>query len=198
MHYKTPKNVKKAILFCAFATLMLSAVAQIKKTIKQNSTMPATGPVVVQQRSESFSVLNKNFLDLGVGLGTYYKGLPFGLSFEHGFTDKISAGVFADYSSYNYAGSGFKLSILYAGVRGSYHFAELLNVTNPKFDPYGGVSLGYYHVSFNGEDVGAPYSSSMFFGIHAGARYMFSDHIGGFAELGYGVAALKVGASFKW
>jgi hypothetical protein len=194
----TSKNVKKAILFCALTTIMFNAVAQTKKTEKQNSAISATKTVAVQQRNESFSVLGRNFLDLGVGLGTYYKGLPFGGSFEHGFTDHISAGVFADYSSYNYTGSGFKLNILYTGVRGSYHFAELLNVTNPNFDPYGGVSLGYYHVSFNGVDVGAPYSSSVFFGVHAGVRYLFSDHVGGFAELGYGVSALKVGVSFKF
>ena len=188
--------MKEAILSFAFAALMINAFAQTKKTTSGNPiAKPASSG---KQKDKSFSVLNKNFLDPGIGLGTYYKGLPFGVSFEHGFTDNISAGAFVNYSSYNYADFGFKLNITYFGVRGSYHFANLLNVTNPKFDPYGGVSLGYYNVSFNGDTFGSPYSSAVFPGVYAGARYMLSDHIGGFAEVGYGVSALRIGASFKF
>lgn len=42
------------------------------------------------------------------------------------------------------------------------------------------------------------FDNSIFFGVHAGARYLFSDHVGAFAEVGYGVAALKLGATFKF
>jgi hypothetical protein len=166
-----------------------------KKTIKPVSV---SSRVIVKPKEDSYSVMGKNFLDPGVGLGTYYKGLPFGVSFEHGFTDKISAGVFVNYSSYSYADIGYKLNIVYFGVRGSYHFAELFNVTNPKFDPYGGVSLGYYNASFNGTDIESPYSSTVFFGVHAGVRYLLSDNVGVFGEVGYGVSALQVGVSFKF
>ena len=193
--------MKQSTFIIALTMLSLQAFAQTKKQVKKfTPSHPVAKPasVVVKQKDESFSVLDNNFLDPGVGLGTYYKGLPFGVSFEHGFTLSISAGAFLEYSSYNYADFGYKLNITYFGVRGSYHFAELFHVTNPKFDPYGGVSLGYYNVGFNGEDFGSPYSSTVFLGIHAGARYMFNEHVGGFAEVGYGVSALQVGASFKF
>ena len=193
--------MKHITLIFTLAVLAFHASAQTKKPAAKITANhpPVVKPVVaaIKQNTNSFSVLNQNFLDPGVGLGTYYKGLPFGVSFEHGFTDNISAGVFANYSTYSYPDVGYKLNILYFGVRGSYHFASLFNVNNPKFDPYGGVSLGYYNVSFNGENFGSPYSSSVLFGVHAGVRYMFSDNIGGFAEAGYGVSALQVGVSFK-
>jgi hypothetical protein len=190
---------KTTTLLLALSLLGSFVFAQTKPPVKKTTHPVAKpAPVVVKQKEDAYSVMGKNFLDPGVGLGTYYKGLPFGASFEHGFTDKISAGVFVNYSSYSYADIGYKLNIVYFGVRGSYHFAELLNVTNPKIDPYGGVSLGYYNTSFNGTNFASPYSSTVFLGVHAGVRYMLSDHVGVFGEVGYGVSALQVGASFKF
>lgn len=151
-----------------------------------------------------FQVQGVNLLNVGIGIGTYYVGLPFGASFEHGFSKDISGGVFIDYSSHNYGsyyGGNSKLNIFYGGVRASYHFGELFKIENNKFDPYGGASLGYHHISwsYDGSDsVNTPYDNSIFFGVHAGARYLFSDHVGGFAEVGYGVAAVKLGATFKF
>jgi len=146
-------------------------------------------------KTDAYSVLGKNYLDLGIGVGSYFNGTPFGVSFEHGFTDNISAGVFVNYSTYNDV-EDFKTNIVYAGVRGSYHFAKLLGVNTPKFDPYGGVSLGYTSVSFNG--IAGTYSSGLFVGVHAGARYLFTPGVSAFAEVGYGVAALNLGVSLKF
>jgi hypothetical protein len=190
---------KATTLLLALIMLGSFVFAQTKPPVKKPiHPVAVSSRVIVKPKEDSYSVMGKNFLDPGVGLGTYYKGLPFGVSFEHGFTDKISAGVFVNYSSYSYADIGYKLNIVYFGVRGSYHFAELFNVTNPKFDPYGGVSLGYYNASFNGTDIESPYSSTVFFGVHAGVRYLLSDNVGVFGEVGYGVSALQVGVSFKF
>jgi len=64
-----------------------------------------------------------NYLNAGIGVGSYYKGLPFGISYEHGFTDEITAGASLDYSSYNYGnifgGGSAKLNIIYFALRGS-------------------------------------------------------------------------------
>src|ERR1700742_3268924 len=128
--------MKKTTLLLAFTVLLSTAFAQTKHPVKKTTVVHTTtkpAPVVARHQDESFSVQDKNFLDPGIGLGTYYKGLPFGASFEHGFTDKISAGVFVNYSGYNYPDAGYKLNITYFGVRASYHFAELFNVTDPKF-----------------------------------------------------------------
>jgi len=179
--------------------LIFLSAATLNAQVKKKPVKPA--PKNHLPKTDGFSVMNKNFLDPGIGLGTYYKGLPFGVSYEHGFTDEISAGPFLNYSSYSDNGLyNYSLHLLYVGVRGSYHLAKLLNVSNPKFDPYAGVSLGYYSASYDyaGDPLPGAYGSTVFLGVHAGARYMFSDHIGGFAEVGYGVAALQVGVSFKF
>ena len=197
--------MKKFITLLACALFACTLQAQTQKAVKKHATnarvaektKPAPAPVVEQK--DDYSVYGKNFLNVGIGIGTYYEGLPFGASFEHGFTDNISAGVFVDYSTHSYSDfPGSKLNIIYGGIRGSYHFARLLNVTNPKFDPYAGVSLGYYSVNFTSGDFGSPYSSTVFFGAHAGAQYLFSNNVGGFAEVGYGVAALNLGLTFKF
>jgi len=195
------KKLSVLILTCLCA---VAVNAQVKKKITSASKTTVTVkpiPKIQLPKADEFSVLNKNFLDPGVGLGTYYKGLPFGASFEHGFTDVISAGIFVNYSSYNDNGLyDYSLHLWYVGVRGSYHLGKILNVSNPKFDPYAGVSLGYYSASYNyaGNPFPGAYGSMVFVGAHVGARYMFSDNIGGFAEAGYGVSALQVGVSFKF
>lgn len=150
------------------------------------------------QNFDSYSVKGANYVNAGIGLASYQKGTPFGISYEHGFTDAISGGVFVNYATYNYTNLNFKANFLYGGIRASYHFAKLLNISNDKFDPYAGVSLGYYHVSYSDLPDVAPYSSEVFFGAHIGARYMFSPGIGVYAEAGYGMAALNVGVAFKF
>ncbi|NHA03523.1 hypothetical protein G7092_06950 [Mucilaginibacter sp. HC2] len=189
-------------------------VTPVKAASKTDNTTKATqtaAPVAVAKpepkaapKTNSFQVKGANLLNAGIGVGTYYVGLPFGVSFEHGFSKDISGGIFVDYSSHNYGsyyGGNSKLNIVYAGVRASYHLGEVFKVTNNKFDPYAGASLGYHHISWTydgSNSVATPYDNSIFFGVHAGARYLFSDHVGAFAEVGYGVAALKLGATFKF
>lgn len=130
-----------------------------------------------------------NLLNLGVGFAGSYSGTSFGGSFEHGFTDAISAGVGADFMHYSVLGSSFNFS--YFAIRGSYHFAELLNVQDKKFDPYAGLGLGYV-------TYGNYVSSGAFLQVHVGARYYFSDNIGGFAEIGAGASLLKLGVAIKF
>lgn len=221
--------MKKLSVFCLFTGLLFAFTASAqtaKKTVKkqqpaastqkpaakqsnastakQQTVTKPTSPPPAKAEPKAFLVDGVNILNVGVGLGTFYQGLPFGLSFEHGFSDVISAGVFVDYSSYNYGsyfGSSDKLTIIYAGVRGSYHFGKIFDLKVNKLDPYAGASLGYHHVSYSFDNAGYygnPYDNSIFFGVHAGARYLFTDHIGAFAEVGYGVAALKVGATFQF
>jgi hypothetical protein len=182
-------------------------VKAASKTDNNTKATQQAAPTVVAKpepkpapKANFFQVKGANLLNAGIGIGTYYVGLPFGASFEHGFSKDISGGVFVDYSSHNY-GDNSKLNIIYAGVRASYHLGELFKVENNKFDPYAGASLGYHHVSWSFDGIKSnytPYDNSVFFGVHAGARYLFSDHVGGFAEVGYGVAALKLGATFKF
>jgi len=198
--------MKKIFTVLSIVLFAFAAQAQTHKPLKKAVThtvttttppkvapKPTPPPVVIKK--DDYSVLGKNYLNLGIGVGTYFNGTPFGASFEHGFTDDISAGVFLDYSTYN-NGGGFKTNIVYGGVRGSYHFAKLFDLDIPQLDPYGGVSLGYTSVSYNG--ISGSFASEVLVGVHAGARYLFTPSVGAYAEVGYGVAALNVGVSFKF
>ena len=99
------------------------------------------------------------------------------------------------------AGGGkWKYTFIDIGVRGSYHFSELFEITNDKVDIYGGAFLGFLVSSYSGDAYSGyndPYGGGLRLGIHAGARYFFSEKVAGFGELGYGFAPLSLGLTFK-
>lgn len=158
--------------------------------------------------TQSFAQYQKGdkLLNAGIGLNSYYGGgLPIGGSLEFGVTDQISAGVSFDFATwgYNFGGYKWRYTFLYPGVRGSYHVNELLNLNNDKLDLYGGLFLGYVISSYsdNSGYTGSyynAYGNTVRVGAHIGGRYYFNNNVGGFAELGYGVSALKVGVAFKF
>lgn len=147
------------------------------------------------------ATVKHKYLNVGIGLGAYYGGgLPLGVSFEVDTKNNISVGGSVDYFRYNPGGYGY--TFLYAGGRASYHLGELLDVSTNKFDPYVGATLGLryagYHNSYGYDNYVSPYNSGLFLGIHLGSRYMFSEKVGGFAEVGYGVSALRLGVAAKF
>lgn len=143
-------------------------------------------------------------LNAGLGLGYYYaSGVPLLLSGEFAVNDVISVGPYLGFTSYNRnwgGGTTWKYTFLDIGVRGSYHFSELFEIRNEQVDVYGGLSLGYLISNYSGDPVFGgydPYPDVFRLGIHAGARYFFSDKVAGYGELGYGVAPLALGLTFK-
>ncbi|MBS1525015.1 MAG: outer membrane beta-barrel protein [Bacteroidetes bacterium] len=171
-----------------------------------------TGSLAMAQSKSVFSN-GDNLLNLGIGLGSPYFGagysasLPINptVSFEHGFTDAISAGAEVSYASskYSYSVPGaaysFKESATYLGVRGSYHFNELLQIPD-KFDVYGGASLGYVVVSVSdNQGYAASAASGAGFGVFAGGRYYFQSNLAIYAELGYqSLSVLNAGITLKF
>ena len=146
-------------------------------------------------------VKGKNFVNAGIGLGTFNLagtgGLPLNVSVEHGFTDEISAGIYLGYIQKKF-GDSWKYRFIVTGVRGSYHVNDLLKVNNDKVDLYGGAMLYYRSFKYkytNGEITETMKTSGGDVGIalHVGGRYMFAENIGAFAELGYGVSPLQLG-----
>jgi hypothetical protein len=161
---------------------------------------------LVSVNAEAQDVKGKRFLNAGIGLGTFgfsgTGGLPITASFEHGFTDKISAGGTVGLVRTKFL-TDYHYSYYIVGARGSYHFNELLKVENEKVDLYGGVSLFYrgYKLKYKGTTEEGDYKASaggLDYALHAGARYMFSDNIGGYAELGYGISPLQLGVALKF
>jgi len=159
-----------------------------------------------QEPSKFNDVTGTNFVNAGIGIGSYglygTGGLPLTASFEHGLSKNISAGLEAGYIQRKYV-DGWKYSYFMIGVRASYHFNELLKVTDPKLDVYGGAGLLYRHfkIKYTGEwneYYGKATDGDVTVDLHAGARYLFNNNLGAFAEVGYGISPLKLGVSLKF
>lgn len=150
-------------------------------------------------------------LNAGIGLGYYYaSGVPLLVSAEFAVNDVISVGPYLGYTSHSSGSSwqGYtwrqRWSFIDIGVRGSYHFSELFEIRNEKVDVYGGAFLGYLisNYSYTSDMPNDPGRSNSLggglrLGIHVGARYFFSEKVAGYGELGYGVAPLSLGLTFK-
>lgn len=152
---------------------------------------------------------------------------PVSLSGDYGVTDDISVGLYFAYAGakWKYSGNDFcnngngggsfyysytdtyKWSFSILGIRGAYHFGKF--VENDKLDLYAGLMLGNNFASYKFTTVTSPvcakreavYGNAGYGGvawsIFAGARYRFTEHIGAFAELGYGISYLTLGFNYK-
>ena len=148
---------------------------------------------------------------LGIGWSYSYFGtttsLPaLSLSLEKGIYELpdigiISVGGIAGFksTSYKYSiyGDNYKASWtdIVIAARGAIH-VDLLN--DDKLDTYGGLALGLRFQSYKNNNPYDTYSyAHPLFVAYLGARYYLAENIGVFGELGYGLAYLTVGASFK-
>lgn len=143
-------------------------------------------------------------LNVGVGLvptfGTGDVGIPLSVSLDYGFNDQISLGGYVGYagSNDNFPFLG-KVSYTYLifGARGAYHFELTENL-----DTYAGLLLGYNiaSVSVENSSPGMPEpdaAGGFAYSLFAGARYHFSEKIGVFGEIGYGISVLNLGLTVK-
>jgi len=148
------------------------------------------------------------FLNVGIGFGGW-GGLAFGgrsialgASAELGLRRNISVGPLVGFQTYRDVGSWFSV-----GGRGSYHFNELLRLSDNKLDLYAGLGLIYSGFTYSNEyrtlyrslGIGNPTTyGGIDIGGHLGARYFFNEKIGGFAEAGFGVAPLQLGLTARF
>lgn len=158
-------------------------------------------------------------LNLGIGLGNaLYTGSgytskvpPLSASFEmcikdNLFNEKSSLGVggYFGYTSakWEYSGwggsYGWKYTDIVVGARGVFHY-QLID----KFDTYAGLLLCYDIVS--SKEIGTvpstadkSTSSRARTDLFIGGRYYFTNKIAAMAEVGYGIAYLNLGLSFKF
>lgn len=150
--------------------------------------------------------------NVGIGLGTALGGLgnarpAISASIDHGVWDVggpgvISLGGYVGNTGYKYTSGNYtyKWNYIVVGARGAYHYNGFTTV--PNLDVYGGAMLGYNIVKYSsdGDDMAMAnsYGSGMGFSGFLGSRWFFSDNIGAYAELGYGVSVLNVGLTFKF
>jgi len=147
-------------------------------------------------------------VNLGIGFGSTYYGsfytshtpalsVSFETDVKDGILDKGSIGVggYLGYSSATWA-NYYKTSNIVIGARGSFHY-PLVN----KLDTYTGLLLGYniYSYKYESSYYGSKGSAgNVILAWFAGARYYFSNNFAVMGEIGYGIAYLTVGVSFKF
>lgn len=146
-------------------------------------------------------------------LGFSVKGLgPVVVKYEYGISEKVGIGFNIGYTSgniqwtapdslggggtYNYQ---YKYSKLTATPRFNYHFGD-----NKMIDPYLGMGIGFKRAQYNlttndpffqGLSIsGIPVSFEATFGL----RVLFTEQIGGFAEIGAGHGFFQFGAVGKF
>jgi hypothetical protein len=151
-------------------------------------------------------------LNAGIGLGTALGGLgkarpAISLSVDHGLWDiggpgVISLGGYIGNTGYKYTDLGYtaKWNYTIVGVRGAYHYNGFTDI--PELDIYGGVMLGYNIAKYSSDSgdtlLGNSYGSGLGFTGFVGGRWFFTNRIGAYAELGYGVSTLNVGVTYKF
>jgi hypothetical protein len=137
-------------------------------------------------------------INAGIGLGSNLTGtgLPVGLSVEYGLNEEISIGGYAGYASTkeNFGSGEWKYTNFIIGARGSYH-KELVDNINT----YGGIMLGYNMADAEWSGPGNAQASvgGFTYAGFVGARYHFSEKLGLFGEVGYGIAFLQTGLTIR-
>lgn len=185
----------------------------MKRNLLFTALLIVMGSSLAMAQSKQAFNNGDNLLNVGIGIGSPYFGagysasLPINptVSFEHGITDAISVGATASYASskynYNLVGTpySYKETATYLGVRGSYHFNELLQIPE-QFDVYGGATAGYVIVSVSdSQGYSASAASGAGFGVFAGGKYYFASNIAVYAEAGYqSLSLLNAGITLKF
>ncbi len=163
----------------------------MKKIIIAIAMFAGISSVNAQSFNEGTSVLQA-----GIGFGGAF-GTPITLGYEYGVTEKIGVGLSVGYGSktQSFFGGDYKYTNILVGLKGNYHF-----YTTDVVDVYGGAILGYNNQSVTttftgpGAQVAA---SKVLLGAQLGGRYYFTESLGAFAELGFGLANFNVGLAYK-
>lgn len=142
-------------------------------------------------------------INAGLGFGYFFAGgVPVTASVEFAVSDAVSIGPYLGFTSWRYNAFGYRwnYSFIDFGARGSYHFSKHIDMNTDKLDLYGAVLLGYTVSSYSGNDnitYADPYPSAVKIGIAGGARWYFTDKFAVNGEVGYGIAPLLLGITFK-
>ncbi len=201
----------------------------MKKTLFISAILLAvtTGSFAQSDYDEAAFVQGQSTVSAGYGFANVWKKLfklsaeftegtykitatgPFSLTYEYGFTDRLSGGVAVSYSKVNAnytdpepkLNSTESLTNFSAIGRVNYHFGS-----SAKFDPYIGAGIGYHHFKYvyktasdNESNAAFQIPGTLGYTVQLGAKYYFSPAISAFAEVGYvagGLAQAGIAARF--
>ncbi|HET9504630.1 MAG TPA: hypothetical protein VFO93_13900 [Hymenobacter sp.] len=171
---------------------------------------PAAAPAPRAAGSPAAFGKNSNAVNLGLGFGLGYgvvgsgaTSLPaLSASYMRGVAaagpGTISVGGLVGYKTYTWSYGGDKSAWrhVFLGARGAYHYG----FGNPRLDTYAGVGLGLRLASYAASQSSGSVSdgSQLELSGLVGARYYFTHTVGAFAELGYDMSLLKIGASARF
>ncbi|TJZ62894.1 hypothetical protein FAZ15_00885 [Sphingobacterium olei] len=148
--------------------------------------------------AQSFKKEDKT-LDVGVGIGGGL-GIPIGLNYQQGVSDRISVGAYTAFATEKESFGSYgnwRYTYILVAARGAYH----IKTNSEKFDPYGGLILGYNIASVKWDGAtDEPISSSaggFLVGGYIGSKYWLSNKLGAFAEIGYGASILNLGLTLR-
>lgn len=129
---------------------------------------------------------------------------PLEAQYEYFISDNLSAGGTIAFAAAKDENSLYGFNYTYTMT--NFIFGGICNYQlydEGKLNAYIGGKLAYDSVSVkvDSSDLdlheGVP-ASGILLGVHAGGRYFLSDNLALNAELGYGIAFLKIGVSFKF
>lgn len=179
----------------------------MKKTIFTLAAILIAVAVQAQQFQNGTTTANA-----GIGFGTALGGLgksrpAISVSVDHGIWDVggpgvISLGGYIGNTGYRYTDLGFtaKWNYTIIGVRGAYHYNGFTNT--PELDLYGGVMLGYNIAKYSSDSTNDSFANSYGSGVgltgFIGGRWFFTEQVGAYLELGYGVSSLNAGITYKF
>lgn len=141
-----------------------------------------------------------SLVNIGLGYNYYYMHhLTFphvSGTYEYGIADfgkggSIGVGGYLGLTGYKDGYYGSRMTEFIIGARGAYHYTIIDN----KFDVYGGLVLGY---AIYASRHSVSQSNKLAYDTFVGARYMFSENFGAFAEVGYGIVLTSIGVSLKF
>lgn len=172
---------------------------------KQIFTLLFAGAMLISFSSKAQHDEGQSNINLGIGFAPF--GLsgdatvpPISASYEYGINDEISIGGLIGYyaSSQDLLFASAEYTYLVIGARGSYH-KEFID----DFDTYVGLMVAYNSVGFSiddsaFEDLFDTDLSGIVPGVYLGGRYHFTDNVGAFLEVGYGVSLVNVGLTLKF
>ena len=135
----------------------------------------------------------------GIGLGHNLSGsggMPINLAVDYGINEEVSVGGYVGYlsSKENFGTGEWKYSNLIVGGRATYHKEFVEDI-----DTYGGIILGYNAATaeWNGPGNATASAGGIVYQGFVGARYHFTESLGAYGELGFGIAVLQLGLTFR-
>jgi hypothetical protein len=204
---------KQLFLFAAFSVMLFfsteSFAQEKKKTEAPTQKAFGRGDVLLSFGLSPGVIRASNSAFWAGSLGRRGTFMPFIANLEYGIRPTVSVGPYIGYHSYGYRWPtyNYNYNFFAFGLRGTWHAVPLINeemditIDENRFDIYATLHLGFELATFRTNDPAIPIAPSSLYPILGpvlGVRYMFTNKIGAFAEVGRGALGFStIGITVK-